>query len=98
MNITLQETTEHCVFATPTGERWCNCNVRCEVVICDNAERNTNAASRSDGAAFHSYLADGYNALFRRDKEPIDAPDGAAFVRSRFCCKQHCVDFKAQEK
>lgn len=93
-----QETVESCVFATPTEHGWCNCGRVCKIVVCGNVERNANLASRSDGAAFHSFPADGYNALFRRDKEPIEAPDGAAFVRSRFCCKQHCVDFKAQEK
>ena len=105
MSDATQEATELCVFATPTGERWCNCNVRCEVVICDNVERNANLASRSDGAAFHSAKPAEYNELFRLRNnsplpplEPIAFPDGALFVRSRFCCKQHCVDFKAQEK
>ncbi len=97
MNNANQETGERCVFATPTEHGWCNCNRICKIVVCGNAERNANLASRSDGAAFHSFPADGYNALFRRDKKPIDAPDGAAFVRSRFCCKQHCIDFVSQD-
>ena len=100
-----QETVERCVFATPTGERWCNCNIRCEVIICNNAERNANVASRSDGAAFHSAKPAEYNEVFRLRKssplpplKPIAFPNGAAFVRSRFCRREHCVDFKAQEK
>lgn len=96
MSDATQETVERCVFATPTEHGWCNCNRICKIIVCANVERNANLASRSDGAAFHSFPADGYNALFRRDKELIDAPDGSAFVRSRFCCKQHCVDFVLQ--
>ena len=100
MSDATQETVERCVFATPTEHGWCNCNRICKIVVCANAERNTNLASRSDGAAFHSFPADDYNALFRKElgREPIDAPDGAAFVRSRYCCRTHCVDFQAQEK
>lgn len=93
-----QETVEPCVFATPTGERWCECPVDCRVVVCANAERNAPFAYRTDGAASHSLDAAEYNARFRRDKEPIPAPDGAVFVRSRYCCRTHCVDFKAREK
>ena len=98
MSDATQETVERCVFATPTEYGWCNCNRNCKIVVCANVERNANLASRSDGAAFHSFPEDGYNALFRRDKEPIEAPAGSAFVRSRFCCRRHCVDFAAQEK
>ncbi|MBQ9799692.1 MAG: hypothetical protein IJO40_07110 [Thermoguttaceae bacterium] len=96
MSDVTQETVERCVFATPTEHGWCNCNRICKIVVCANAERNANLASRSDGAAFHSFPADGYNELFRRDKEPIEAPDGAAFVRSRFCCRRHCIDFETR--
>ncbi len=102
MNDATQETTERCVFATPTGERWCNCNVRCEVIVCNNAERNANFAERFDGAAFHTAKPAEYNELYRLRKspplEPIAFPDGAAFVRSRYCCRRHCVDFTPQEK
>ena len=68
-----QESVERCVFATPTEYGWCNCNRICKIVVCANAERNANLASRFDGAAFHSFPADGYNALFRRDKEPLES-------------------------
>lgn len=92
-----QETVECCVFATPTEHGWCNCDRICKIVVCDNAERNAPFAYRSDGAAHHSFDAAEYNRRFRNEREPIEAPDGAAFVRSRFCCRQHCVDFKARE-
>lgn len=95
-----QETAALCVFATPTGERWCECPVDCRVVVCVNFKRNAGLSERSDGASFHTCKVDEYNELFRRrkNKEPIPAPDGAVFVRSRYCCRTHCVDFKAREK
>lgn len=88
-----QDVSDHCVFATPTGERWCNCNIKCEVIICNNPARNAPFAYRTDGAAHHSFDVAEYNRRFRDGREPIDAPNNAAFVRSRYCCKQHCVDF-----
>lgn len=90
---------ERCVFATPTGERWCNCRVACRVVVCSNRLRNEILRTRSDGASRHSYDATGYNALLRTGlgKTPIDAPEGAFFVRSAFCGRAHCVDFAPKE-
>ncbi len=83
---------DRCAFSKWTNKKWLNCNVQCVAVECWNRKRIENG--RSDGAAFHSRVSDEY--LDKSTEERRNAP--FILVRSRYCCRRHCVDYVPAEK
>lgn len=84
--------TVDCRYATNTERRWCNCQgVPCTEIECRNPARLK--AILPDGEGRY----DGANNHTKYRNEDADDRANAPFVlvRSRYCCKQHCVDYIA---
>lgn len=86
--------TTSCIYATDSKRPWCNCTgVTCTEIECRNPVRLKailpDAEGRYDGANNHTKYRD----------EDADDRANAPFVlvRSKYCCKQHCVDYEEGE-